>query len=152
VQTDGDAQDQVDDEDEGTANALCVGDIVARAHDDEECAHFHYYLMRISAVASVVKPSGRKKQIKDDYGKVFRKGDLVVRGHLLEPDTLDEMGADSYCVDTQREAICFASEILTDRFSNAPVRVLLERVDEDDPDHLMLDQALHDSIMKTITG
>jgi hypothetical protein len=45
-----------------------------------------------------------------------------------------------------------AGEILTDRFSNAPVRVLLERVDEDDAEHLMLDEALHDSIMKTITG
>ena len=131
---------------------LCVGDIVARAHDDVECAQFHYYLMRISAVASVVKPSGRKKQIKDDYGKVFRKGDLVVRGHLLEPDNLDEMGADTYTVDVEQEAICLATEILTDRFSHAPVRVLLPRVDENEADHLMMDESTHDGIMETITG
>ena len=103
--------------------------------------------MRVTRLSSTLK-----RATTDAYGKKFSRGEMVVYGNLLEPDTLDCMGADTYTVDVDREAICHASEVLTERFTNSPIRVFLTRVHEDEPDHLVMDQGQHDGIMKTITG
>ena len=103
--------------------------------------------MRLTAT-----PRALRKDKKDDYNKRFRKGQLVVEGNLLEPDTLDCMGADSYTVDTDRTALCLASEILTDPLSDRPVTLSLPRVDDEEPDVLMLSDVGHERVMNTITG
>ena len=120
---------------------------MARAHNDPETAHFHYYLMRLTKKARVLS-----KGKKDGYQKIFSTGELVVEGNLLEPDTLDCMGADSYTVDTDRTALCLASEILTDPLSDRPVTLSLPRADDEEPDVLMLSDAGHERVMNTITG
>ena len=68
------------------------------------------------------------------------------------PTNLDCMGADSYTVDTDRTALCLASEILTDPLSDRPVTLSLPRVDDEEPDVLMLSDAGHERVMNTITG
>ena len=93
VEADVEPEEQVAASEAATVQQLKPGDIVARAHNDPETAHFHYYLMRLTKKARVLS-----KGKKDGYQKIFSTGELVVEGNLLEPDTLDCMGADSYTV------------------------------------------------------
>ena len=51
-----------------------------------------------------------------------------------------------------RTALCLASEILTDPLSDRPVTLSLPRVDDEEPDQLMLSDAGHERVMNTITG
>ena len=57
------------------------------------------------------------------------------------------------CVDhPARTALCLASEILTDPLSDRPVTLSLPRVDDEEPDVLMLSDAGHERVMNAITG